>query len=372
MLTAGGARVMLAGFRRRGDVVPLTGVPSIDLGQTRDGDFVQRIAAVGRAAMSIGGVLRKVGGPDVLIARNLEMLALARRARRALGVDVPIVYECLDVHRMMLRTDPLGAAMRAAERHLARGVDLLVTSSPAFVREYFEPYGQIGAPVELVENRHLELDGVPGERPPGERGDRPWRIGWFGALRCDRSLAILAEFAARAQGRFEVVLRGRPALTAIEDFFPRVEAAANLAFHGAYRNPEDIARIYGEVDFSWVIDFFEEGQNSKWLLPNRLYEGSRHGAVPIAVDGTETARFMQEKGVGIVLPEASAQALLDALSDMDAGRHAELGRALAANGVETWACRERDCRKLVARLGALVPGRRVAEGAMKALEGAPS
>ena len=41
----------------------------------------------------------------------------------------------------------------------------------------------------------------------------------------------------------------------------------------------------GDVHFTWAIDFYEAGANSDWLLPNRLYEGGAHGAVPIALAG---------------------------------------------------------------------------------------
>ena len=47
-----------------------------------------------------------------------------------------------------------GAARRRAL--LGRNVKLLVTSSPAFVANYFKPFGQVAAPVELVENKYFE------------------------------------------------------------------------------------------------------------------------------------------------------------------------------------------------------------------------
>ncbi|TIV45163.1 MAG: glycosyl transferase family 1, partial [Mesorhizobium sp.] len=83
------------------------------------------------------------------------------------------------------------------------------------------------------------------------------RIGWFGALRCRRSLELVADFTRRQAGRFEVVLRGRPALSEFPDFHGFVEAEPWLSFEGPYRNPEDMAAIYGQVHFSWAIDFFE-------------------------------------------------------------------------------------------------------------------
>jgi succinoglycan biosynthesis protein ExoL len=155
------------------------------------------------------------------------------------------------------------------------------------------------------------------------------------------------------EGRFEVVLRGRPAYSEFADFDGFVGAEPHIRFEGAYRNPEDLARIYGEVHFSWAIDFFEEGLNSSWLLPNRLYEGCRYGAVPIAMRQTETGRFLADRHIGVLLDEASAPALAARLADVDADKYAAARRKILAEDRGTWACDLRDCRALVDRLQAL-------------------
>ncbi|RVD12600.1 MAG: glycosyl transferase family 1 [Mesorhizobium sp.] len=366
MLRAGGAQVTLAGFRRTANpIADIEGLRPIDLGATRDGRFGQRLAAVAKAAVSIGSTLGGMPKPDLIIARNLEMLALARRARSAFGASVPIVYECLDIHRLVLRNDVLGKALRATERFLARDVKLLVTSSPAFIANYFKPFGQVSAPIELVENKYFEaatiLPGAPEteESPVGP----PWRIGWFGALRCRRSLELLADFSRRMEGRFEVVLRGRPALSEFPDFHGFVEAEPWLSFLGPYRNPEDMAAIYNDVHFSWAIDFFEAGQNSEWLLPNRLYEGCRFGAVPISMGNTETGRFLKQQDIGVLLPQASPEALEAVLGKMEEHRFARLKERVLARNPRTWSYDRSDCRALVERLRSLtaVPGSFAAE-----------
>ncbi|RWO84174.1 glycosyltransferase [Mesorhizobium sp.] len=366
MLRAGGAQVTLAGFRRTANpIADIEGLRPIDLGATRDGRFGQRLAAVAKAAVSIGSKLGGMPKPDLIIARNLEMLALARRARSAFGASVPIVYECLDIHRLVLRNDVLGKALRATERFLARDVKLLVTSSPAFIANYFKPFGQVAAPIELVENKYFEaatiLPGAPEteESPVGP----PWRIGWFGALRCRRSLELLADFSRRMEGRFEIVLRGRPALSEFPDFHGFVEAEPWLSFLGPYRNPEDMAAIYNDVHFSWAIDFFEAGQNSEWLLPNRLYEGCRFGAVPISMGNTETGRFLKQQDIGVLLPQASPEALEAVLGKVEEHRFARLKERVLARNPRTWSYDRSDCRALVERLRSLtaVPGSFAAE-----------
>ncbi|MER9251549.1 glycosyl transferase family 1 [Mesorhizobium sp. M0598] len=366
MLKAGGAQVTLAGFRRTASAVAdVEGLQPIDLGPTRDGRFAQRLAAIMKAVVSTGSKLGSMPRPDLIIARNLEMLALARRARSAFQATVPIVYECLDIHRLLLRDDPLGWAMRGAERFLARDVKLLVTSSPAFIANYFKPFGQIAAPVELLENKYFEpaAASLDDRAAPENPVAPPWRIGWFGALRCRRSLELLAEFSRRLDGHFEIVLRGRPALSEFPDFHGFVESEPWLSFGGPYRNPEDMAAIYREVHFSWAIDFFEQGLNSEWLLPNRLYEGCRFGAVPISMGATETGRFLDRQGIGVPLPEATPEALEAAVGTMEQNRFETLRARVLARDPRIWSYDRADCRALVEKLRGLTaaPGPYAAE-----------
>ena len=354
MLEAGGAAVTLAGFRRgENRLADIEGVTPLELGATEDARFAQRLLAVAGAAATLPRRLAGITRPDVILARNLEMLALANRASAHFG-GVPIAYECLDVHRLLLRGGLAGRAVRAAERHFGRKAGLLVTSSPAFVEHYFKPLSGIRAPVHLLENQVMELDGggagLPVRtRPAGE----PWRIGWFGAIRCRRSLELLAAFTRRMEGRFEVILRGRPAYSEFDDFDGLVAREPYLRFEGPYRNPEDLSAIYAEVDFTWAVDFFEEGQNSLWLLPNRLYEGCRHGALPIVLDGTETARLAVQRGVGITLRDARPQTIVERFSAFDGDAYRALYANLVKLGARPWVVDRADCAAFVQRLAAL-------------------
>ncbi len=356
-LVAGGANVTLAGFRRGGNpLATVSGVEPIELGTTADGRFAQRIGAVATACLSLKSRLGHLRKPDLIIARNLEMLAVAKRAVALFGGEVPIVYECLDIHRLMLRSDIVGRTLRAAEARLGRDARWLITSSPAFIEHYFRPLSGLEAAPMLLENKVLEIDGgplpaaTPAQYPPS---GAPWRIGWFGALRCRKSLGLLAKFSRKMEGRFEVVLCGRPAYSEFRDFDGFVQNEPFMRFGGAYRNPEDLAEIYGDVHFTWAIDFFEEGQNSAWLLPNRLYEGCRHTRIPIAMKGTETARFLAVRGIGLVLEEADADSLAALVGSMTPDHFAEAADRIGRCHPATWVFDRSDCETLVRRLATL-------------------
>jgi hypothetical protein len=301
MFKQGGANVTLAGFTRRSDVKEIVpGVETINLGLTRDGRFLDRIMKI--VGLRSGKVFAGAKF-DVIVARNLEMLLLAGLVAKKLGAP-RIVYESLDIHRLLLRPDAIGKVIRALERKLVGNTSLIITSSPAFIENYFVGKQGFQTPIYLQENKVLELvEGVhPENAISAGTSTPPVVIGWFGILRCKKSLAILSAFSRKMEGRVSVVLRGKPAYTEMPDFDATVANEPYLTYEGPYQSPEDLSRIYGEVDLVWAIDFFEEGLNSKWLLPNRLYEGCRYGRVPIAVEDTETGRYLKHAGIGIVLP----------------------------------------------------------------------
>ncbi|MEP7453578.1 glycosyltransferase [Phyllobacterium sp. SB3] len=346
MLRAGGATVTLAGFSRSNDPgqeLERTGA-AINLGLTRNGDFGQRMIAVAKAMLSLGRTFRHIERPDLILARNLEMLALANRVSRTW--KTPLAYESLDIHRLLLRKDPVGAMLRGVERLLANQVRFLVTSSPAFVKNYFKPYRIIDAPVILIENK---VYGAPASQSPEmvRRLSKPWQIGWFGALRCRRSLEMLASFTREMDGEVEVVLRGRPSLNEFSDFEGFVKNEPFIRFCGPYRNPEDLRGIYEAVDFAWTIDFFEAGQNSDWLLPNRLYESCLYGVVPIALTGTQTASYLQQRNMGLILDDATPEALSAMFSYLDQAIYTEARTRIVLQPKNSWQYSSTDCVEFV-------------------------
>ena len=352
MFQAGGAEVEAAGFRR-GDAppaaLPIDTVIELDI--THDSRMLHRLAATLGAALRAPAWSRSLRRPDIIVARNLEMLAVAQRLLGLWDVPPVLVYECLDIHRLMLRQDRIGRAMRAVEQRLLRKVELVITSSPAFLRNHFDIHG--APPALLVENKVFAPRlGEVGRNPALVKEPDPIRIGWFGALRCSRSLATLDGLSRQFGGRIEVMLRGRPAVTEFADFAGIVTASPHLEFGGAFRYPTDLPALYSAVHFVWAIDFFEAGLNSNWLLPNRLYEGCLNGAIPIALAGTETAAFIERLGIGVIVPDIEQQTLVELFEGITAARIRELAAAVAALDPRTFRCDAQECIDLVARLSA--------------------
>jgi succinoglycan biosynthesis protein ExoL len=346
MLRAAGGDPVVIGFRRNERVpTDVAGAGVVDLGRTADARLGQRALAVLRNLLRPGRMLAAAADADIVIGRNLEALALAARVRRSLP-GAQLIYECLDIHRTLLGTRPTDRAVQAVERALLRGVDLLVISSPAFVRDYFARRSGFTAPALLVENKVLELEGdAPAVGVPTPPPGPPWTIGWFGNLRCRRTFTFLSYLARRHEGRVQILIAGRPSPAEFPDLAGAVAAVPNMRFIGPYA-PGDLPAIYGQCHFAWAIDWFEDGLNSRWLLPNRLYEASSYGAVPIALASVETGRWLAAHDAGVLLDNALGG--LDAFfAGLDAAAYARLHGAVTAIPRSALIADQSDCTALM-------------------------
>jgi len=296
--------------------------PNVDLGTTSDMNYLKRLP---RLAMALARIVREASvlrRSDVIYARNLDMLALGVASRALTWSRATIVYEVLDIHRMVLGSGVKPRAVRMIERWLMARSALLVVSSPAFMDHYFRPLQHFAGAWHLIENKlHAsQIEGAPPRRPvpPAPQG-QPWVIGWFGVLRCRRSLDILASVARALGDRVQITIRGIPSendvpLSLMEEVCGSLQ---NVTFGGPYAGPAELPDIYGGVHLVWAADFLDAGSNSDWLLPNRIYEGGYFGVPALVRTGTATADKVEKQGLGWALGEPAEDGLIRLLRELD-------------------------------------------------------
>lgn len=353
MLRDGHAQVTVAGFRRTSALInDVGGCAVLNMGRTYNGGFIQRIGSVLREIMRLRRHRQMFADADIVITRNLEMLAIGVRGLSLCSSPPVLVYECLDIHRLLLGRGPVGIILRRLEGWLSKRASALITSSPAFATNYFEKRSKVQLPVKLVENKVYAPDLKKPEAPSRPEGP-PWRIGWFGIIRCRKSLLLLKELVKYCHGDVEVVIRGRPALDQIPDFEQLIAAAPGISFGGAYKNPDDLANLYRDVHFSWSIDMYEEGLNSAWLLPNRLYEGGLYNTVPIALKSVETGHFLKQLGVGVTLADPPEIHLKSFFRNLTKKQYENLEKHAMEIATSQWRYTKEDCEELVEYLKGL-------------------
>lgn len=299
--------------------------PNVPLGETQDRAYARRALALLRALGILWRQRALLRAADALYAINADNALLALAARAIAGRRLPLFVEIADIQPPFVARGLKGRVFRWIERRVLDRAACLVTTSPGFVREYFTPLQRCRCRVFLLENKVYPSAGLAGQRPAAPAPGPPWRVGWFGALRCQRSWDIMRRLAARFPGSVEFIVRGYPTKISREAFFREAGALPNIHYGGAYRYPDDLPAMHGGLHFVWGFDFSDTTANSRWLLPNRLYESGLFGVPMLAEKGTETGRRIEETGAGLALDGADVE---EALAHLFSTRAAEIWPAL--------------------------------------------
>ena len=307
--------------------------PNTHLFRTENDRLIKRALIVAASVAKMIWHRTRIRQADMIFARNLDMLAIAWAARVLSGAaHVPLIYECLDINGALCRYDRLSRMMRAAERFLLARIQMLVVSSPGFIDHYFVPMQGYHGHWALWENKlaaGLKLPNRPVHRKP-RAPDAALTIGWVGTIRCAPSLKLLTELAERMGPRVAIHLHGIVHGHVKSDFEAALDTHANISFFGAYSYPLDLAKVYGDCDLVWAQDLWQSGNNSDWLLPNRLYEASWAGCPSLAVAGTATAGRVVADGLGWVVDKPEVEAVISVLQGLTADQIAAKSRDLLA------------------------------------------
>lgn len=276
---------------------------NVSLGTIKDRAYLRRIGYLFRA---LGFVYRhrdNFASARVIYARNLDLLFLAIVGRWFGHMSPPIVYEVLDVAAALNMKSTRGRILRTLERIAFNHIQIIVTSSPAFVSEYFQSRQGYTGTSFVLENKVEQKSKLPPRHvvfanSKRESFGQPWTIGWFGTLGCRESLKILLSLAEVVGDKLVVYIRGYPRMIGIDEFSMAVSNLPNVVFDGEYKNPDHLAEMYARIDFTWCFDFRDPEFNSKWALPNRLYEGGYFGVPALAAQCAQTGAKVDELGMG--------------------------------------------------------------------------
>lgn len=293
------AKVKVYGFYRKSTPPKsLSHAQVVTLGKSQDGKFFDRIIKIAKAIFNSKALTKDISGSDLIVARNVEMLFLAYILSNSLKNRPKLIYECLDIHNKMFDNGIINIILRRIERFLISKSECIIVSSPAFDREYFRRIQNFHGRIEILENKVLSLPAYR-ETCQDLTLSQPWVIGWFGIIRCKKSLHMLGQLTNQLQNVC-VLIAGMPAKEVFSNFEDEIAQFPKLKFIGAY-SQDDLESLYSRVHFAWAIDYYEEGKNSAWLLPNRIYEGGVFGSVPIALEEVETGRWLTSRGIGVIL-----------------------------------------------------------------------
>jgi succinoglycan biosynthesis protein ExoL len=299
----------------------------IDLGRVSHQSRLARIVSMIRACVRIFKLRGRLQDIQIFVARNIDNLFLALLARRLSGGTAPLIYEVLDINISCTAQSWLASALRLLERRALAHIDLLVVSSPHFVRSYYhERLGYHGRWF-LFENKVPKYAGLQrgAASDTGAGAARPpWRIGWFGYLDDEQSWTMLKAAARALPDTIEIYVRGLPYTNFdMARFLADVAELPNVTYGGGFANPGDLTEIYGAVHLVWSIDCNDLQANSKWLLTNSVYEAGFLQKPVLALRDTAVGDFVASFGFGWCLDDPLEQDLIRFLTELSPAAYAE-------------------------------------------------
>ncbi len=337
-LLARGFTITVFGFRRdRYNVDFKPPWPHVLLGYTRDKRYLSRILRLFAAAPTIWAERSYLAHASVFYVRNLDQLVLALIVRAFINSDVTVVYEVLDIQPILARPGLVSRLLRAVERLCLRQVRYLVLSSPGFYRHYYAAVQGYKSTWLLLENKLTEacasIVRQPGEgrvlrvRPPSPG---KWVVGYFGLIRGQATVDLIARIADRLGDRVHFQFRG--VCTTVDEarFRAVVASHRNISYGGRFENPADLPDLYSSVDFAWALDLENTAHNSRWLLPCRLYEAGYFGVPCLAVRGFELGNRVEQLKIGWAFDAPFEDELVRFFETLTADAYDEKHRALLA------------------------------------------
>ena len=272
-------------------------LPYVSLGRLEHRRYWRRPFALLRA---VPRVVPRLRGAAVTYCFGLDLLALAWLCRVLGGTRTTLVYEVADVLEIQCGTGLPSRLIRTMERFLLRRAAALVVTSPAYIDGYYRRFRQL-PPVFLIENKfgHALGPAIEAVRAtPVCREPDVITIGYFGGIRCMRSLDLLFELAARAGGRISVYIRGA---TNSETIRRRLdEAPTHVIVEGPFKPEVDMPHMYRAIDLGWVA-YYHAATNARMARSNRFYDCCMFGRPMIAQKDSPDGRIVEQKGLGLII-----------------------------------------------------------------------
>lgn len=248
---------------------------------------------------------------DVVYAWNFDVALLFILSTLFSKRHYKFFYEVADIKPILLSKSIAGKILRKLEQFILNNTDYLCVTSEDFINNYFDKYYKYHANIHILENKVFpKIDNTLITKSYKTSDSSKWKIGYTGLLRCNTSLQLLFELATRLPGNIEIILAGRPEEHA-KDTFKKLANLENTNYIGEYEYPDDLPNIYSKIDIIWSADFSDSTDNSKWLLPNRIYEAGLFAIPQLCFSANEAiCKYMKSLNIGWILEEANIESLL--------------------------------------------------------------
>jgi succinoglycan biosynthesis protein ExoL len=272
------------------------------LGEITHVSYLKRFVIIVKSLNKIKDAIKKT---DVIYTFGLDMLFLGWISKQlSFRKNVKLVYEVGDIREILIGKAPINYLARFFEKILLKYVSILVITSKAFYTEYFKKIQNVKSlEYHVIENK-LDTDKMATTYLQELVGNdnKEIAIGYFGVLRCMRTLEILKMLAEKGKGKFKIYLRGLPGIKTQKEY-DQLVSTEGVVNEGPYVVPDDLPAMYNSVDMVWACYPYQgkEVGNWCWAKTIRFYESCYFKKPVFVQTGTEDCKTVEQYGIGICL-----------------------------------------------------------------------
>lgn len=283
------------------------------LGNIEQENYKRRIFPLINSIKTIRGELKEA---DVVYTFGMDTFIIGWAATLFKGNKPKFVYEVGDIRTVFTNKGIIPKIFRAFEKFILKRTDLLVVTSEAYVHGYFKGIQKLNKlNYHVIENKpelKLNVSDINHEKSDNQK----IRIGYFGVLRCSRTLEVLKKLIIEHGDKFELYIRG--IITQGKDIVNDIMLLDNVKAEGEYKVPDDLTSMYNQIDIIWACYPYKgkEISNWMWAKTTRFYEACYFKKPMITLEGTQDSYYVKDKGIGMVLNLSDVDLSVEQLSKL--------------------------------------------------------
>lgn len=258
----------------------------------------------------ISKVIRREGRGCLYYLFSLDNAIVARLACQ----NLKYIYEISDLMELTINNKFLSRLLVRMNRETVKHAILSVYTSEGFV-QFLNPKGADPKKSVVLPNKLNAScrNKLLAKESPADMNHI--RFGFVGAIRTETTYNLIK--AIGECGKHEVHLygiftdenNGRYSIRSL------VGQYKNVFYHGPFRNPDDLPKIYSQIDI--VLCYYKSSENDLYLEPNKLYEAIYFDCPIIVADDTFVGGRVRQLHVGYTIERGDAASLNDFITSIN-------------------------------------------------------
>ena len=276
-------------------------VTQVNLGKIKNGKYFSRVLIFLSSIFKIRKFMRQRNTSHIILDKfdSLILFLLVKSIFHKGTIRIKTFIEVPDLKPIQFSTSLKASLFRIIENKVMNQyVDKLIITSPMYFTSYYKQFYK--GRVFILENKPLKenLPEIKHERT-SLIDNNTFTIGIIGGLNRGRPTKIILDYAVR-NSWLKLRIHGLgPNEHNINEYS---KSCNNIDFFGSFNFFNDSSEIYKNIDAAYVVyDTTNVSLNTKYALPNKLYE-CMYFKVPLIVSkDTFLSDIVLEYGIGIAI-----------------------------------------------------------------------